>query len=124
MRADRTKPERFRATAASPTLVAVILLLAITPGAAAVAFAESDHAGRPALKLDQRRDDAREFSSHAVATLAAAFVRVAAPTAILPQIDRTPSVAAPTLERSPTRNIVVATLPLREALLDLPPPIA
>lgn len=124
MRADRTKPERFRATNASPTLVAVILLLAITPGAAAVAFAEADPVGRTALRLDQRRDDAREFSSHAVATLAAAFVRVAAPTAILPQIDPAPSVAILTFERAPARAALETIRPLREALLDLPPPIA
>ncbi len=126
-RTDRTNPERAipRPTAASHTLLAVLLLLTVVPGAAACAVVESDHALRTTLRDTPRRDEPRELSQRAVATLAAALKHAAsqATVAIPVPLPWLSSGHEPVAATSFNGRSVVATERVRLALLNLPPPM-
>lgn len=128
-RRNRTNPERSatRAICPAPTLLAVLLLATVVPGAAAYAVLERDTALRTTLREFPRGDEARELSVRAVSGLAAAITRtVETRAAALPRAEA----RVVPLERGvssvvrPERVVAPVANGVRLALLNLPPPLA
>lgn len=128
-RSTRTHSERLQArtSCASPTLIAVLLLLTVVPGAAAYAVVENEIALRTTLREAPRRDEARE-AVRASATLAEAImrtVRANAPAALLPTNSAIAGFETRVVEASRIGEASAHVAPaggVRAALLNLPPP--
>ena len=124
----RTNPERpaTRAICPAPTLLAVLLLVTVVPGAAAYAVLERDVALRTTLRDTTRRDDARELSIRVVSELAGAMARTverqapALPSAESRVVSIERGAAPVAIPDDVTPPVAGHT---RLALLNLPPPL-
>ncbi|MEO1130123.1 MAG: hypothetical protein AAFX05_10525 [Planctomycetota bacterium] len=114
-----------RHPAGAPTLLTVLLLLALVPGAAACAYIESDVLPRSAIGDTTRRAPDRDVSATAQHVLATAVATVfGTSTGVFPPES---TVTLPT--EAPIANVDALTLThvalerLHDTLCNLPPPV-
>jgi hypothetical protein len=114
-----------RHPAGAPTLLTVLLLLALVPGAAACAYIESDVLPRSAIGETTRRAPDRDASSTAQHMLATAVATVFGTSSSVfpPQSTFTLSSDASVAVVDTTTTTHAALQRLHDTLCNLPPPV-